>query len=142
MLETSSRCASRVEFSAITAKTTSPGLRYLRPSLRGISLQLGGKMEETRTILCEAIPASRRASSKELKRSLCLPTPLVKNSLFGTMLFPNFDVSCLGVKMGTLVKSTRMSLSHMDGRQQDLQKIYQPLARPIPARRRLLRPRP
>src|ERR1035437_4945867 len=127
MLETSSRCASRVEFSAITAKTTSPGLRYLRPSLRGISLQLGGKIEETRTILCEAIPASLRASSKELKRSLCLPTPLVKNSFFGTMLFPNFDVSSLLLKMVALVKGTRMSLTHSDGRQQDLRGICQPL---------------
>jgi hypothetical protein len=72
-------------------------------------------MEETRTRFCEAMPASRRASSKELKRSLCLPTPLVKNSFFGTMLFPNFDVSSLGVKMVALVKGTRMSLSHPDG---------------------------
>jgi hypothetical protein len=31
------------------------------------------------------------------------------------MLFPNFDVSSLGVKMGPLVKSTRMSLSYPDG---------------------------
>jgi hypothetical protein len=58
------------------------------------------------------------------------------------MLFPNFDVSSLGVKMVTLVKGTRMSLSHLDGRQQDLQGICQPLAQIIPARQRLLQPEP
>jgi hypothetical protein len=58
------------------------------------------------------------------------------------MLFPNFDVSSLGVKMGALVKGTRMSLSHLDGRQQDLQGFCQPLAQIIPARRRLFRPEP
>ena len=46
-------------------------------------------MDETRTRFCAAIPASRRASSKEVRRSLCLPTPFVKNKRFGTMLFPN-----------------------------------------------------
>src|ERR1700760_1193897 len=93
MLETTRRCGSRVEFSAMTEKTTSPWSRYLRPSLRETTLQRGGKMELTRTRFCEAMPASRRASSKEVKRSLCLPTPLVKKSFFGTMFFPNFYVS-------------------------------------------------
>ena|SRR5580698_2521781 len=46
-------------------------------------------MDETRTRFCAAIPASRRANSKEVRRSLCLPTPFVKNNRFGTMLFPN-----------------------------------------------------
>src|ERR1035438_2738843 len=93
MLETTSRCGSRVEFSATTAKTTSPGERYLRPSLRVTSLHCGGKMEETRTRFCAAIPASRRANSKEVNRSLCFPTPLVKNRRFGTMLLPNAEPS-------------------------------------------------
>src|SRR5579871_106682 len=93
MLDTISRCGSRVEFSAITANTTSPSLRYLRPSFRGTTLQYGGKIELTRTRFWLAMPASRRASSNEVKRSLCLPTPLVKNSFFGTMPFPNFYVS-------------------------------------------------
>jgi hypothetical protein len=35
------------------------------------------------------MPASRNASSKEVSRSLCFPTPLVKNKRLGTMLFPN-----------------------------------------------------
>jgi hypothetical protein len=30
---------------------------------------------------------------KRVNRSLCLPTPLVKKSFFGTMLFPNFYVT-------------------------------------------------
>jgi hypothetical protein len=68
-------------------------IQILLPFLaREIILQRGGKMELTRTRFWEAIPASRRASSKEVKRSLCLPTPLVKKSFFGTMLFPNFYV--------------------------------------------------
>jgi len=53
--------------SAMTAKTTSPGERYFSPSLRGMSLQCGGKMEETRTRFCAAMPASRSASSNEVR---------------------------------------------------------------------------
>src|SRR5580658_9612483 len=89
MLEATSRCGSRVEFSATTAKTTSPGERYFSPSLRVTSLHSGGKMEETRTRFCAATPASRRAISNEVSRSLCFPTPLVKKRRFGTMLLPN-----------------------------------------------------
>src|SRR6185312_12741775 len=63
--------------------------RYFSPSLRGMSLQFGGKMDETRTRFCEAMPASRSAISKEVRRSLCLPTPLVKKRRFGTMSLPN-----------------------------------------------------
>src|SRR5882724_268111 len=87
--EANSRCASRVEFSATTAKTTSPGLRYFTPSLRASSLQFGGKMEETRTRFWAAIPASRSANSKEVSRSRCFPTPLVKKIRLGTMSLPN-----------------------------------------------------
>src|SRR5437588_3770314 len=88
MLEAIRRWGSRLEFSATTAKTTSPGLRYLRPSLREISLQWGGKIDETRTRLVAAIPASRNANSKEVRRSLCLPTPFVRKMRFGTMFSP------------------------------------------------------
>src|SRR5437868_13297878 len=88
MLEDISRCGSRLEFSATTENTTSPGERYLSPSLRETSLQLGGKIDETRTRFCEAIPASRSASSNEVRRSLCFPTPLVRKIRFGTMLLP------------------------------------------------------
>jgi hypothetical protein len=35
------------------------------------------------------MPASRRASSKEVRRSRCFPTPLVKKIFFGTMSLPN-----------------------------------------------------
>src|SRR5579875_3163146 len=124
MLETMRRCGSRVEFSAITAKTISPWLRYLRPSLRGMILHCGGKIEETRTRFCEAIPASRRASSNEVSRSLCLPTPLVKKSFFGTMLLPNFDVPSVDSKDGFLCEGSRMSLSHPDGRKQQMRGFF------------------
>src|SRR5580658_1037814 len=128
MLQARSRCASRVEFSAITANTTSPSCRYLRPSLRGIILHCGGKMDETRTKFCEAMPASRRASSHEVNRSLCLPTPLVKKSLFGTMLFPNFYVPSVGVRLVTDFFRTRMSLSHLGGSKLNFRQIYRHVA--------------
>src|SRR5438067_2088403 len=72
------RCGSRVAFSLITAKRTCPGSRYFNPEERGISLQRGGKMLETRTRLHAAMPAERSAISKLVRRSLCTPTPLVK----------------------------------------------------------------
>src|SRR5579863_5684453 len=89
MDEARSRWASWVEFSATTANTTSPGLRYFTPSLRASILQFGGKMEDTRTRFCAAMPASRNASSNDVKRSRCFPTPLVKNIRLGTMFLPN-----------------------------------------------------
>ena len=70
-------------------KTTSPGCKYLTPSLRASSLQFGGKIEDTRTRFWAAIPASRKASSNEVNRSRCFPTPLVKKIRFGTMSLPN-----------------------------------------------------
>src|ERR1700686_1674800 len=91
MLEATRRCGSRLEFSATTAKTTSPGLRNFCPCARLSNLQLGGKMEETRTRFCAAMPASRSASSNEVRRSLCLPTPLVKKRRVGTMFMPNLE---------------------------------------------------
>src|ERR1035437_3334876 len=87
--EASRRGGSWVEFSATTANTTSPGDRYVSPCARGTSLQLGGKMEETRTRFCAAMPASRKASSKEVRRSRLFPTPLVKKIFLGTMSLPN-----------------------------------------------------
>src|SRR5689334_13297097 len=49
-------------------------------------------MEDTRTRFCDAMPASRSASSKEVKRSLCFPTPLVRKSRLGTMSLPNSKI--------------------------------------------------
>src|SRR5579871_528859 len=89
MLAASSRCGSRVEFSATTANATSPWCRYFSPWVRESSLHCGGKMEDTRTRFCDAMPASRSASSKEVKRSRCFPTPLVKKTLLGTMFVAN-----------------------------------------------------
>src|SRR5664279_3562352 len=60
-------------------------------------------MEETRTRFCEAMPASRRASSNDVNRSLCLPTPLVKKIFFGTMLFPNFYVSSVSYEVAVFL---------------------------------------
>src|ERR1035441_5350137 len=99
----------------MTENTTSPGFRYVRPSLRGITLHCGGKMEETRTKFCEAIPASLRANSNDVNRSLCFPTPLVKKIFFGTMLFPNFYVSSVSLNILHCVQGSRMSLSHPGG---------------------------
>src|SRR5580700_3412612 len=87
--EANRRWASWVEFSATTANTTSPGLRYFTPSLRASILQFGGKMEETRTRFWAAMLASRSANSKDVNRSRCFPTPLVKNIRLGTMSLPN-----------------------------------------------------
>src|SRR5579862_3050504 len=68
----------------MTQKATWPYLRCLRPSLREINLQCGGKIEETRTMLQAAMPAFRNASSKLESRSRCFPTPLVRKILVAT----------------------------------------------------------
>src|SRR5580700_8841633 len=78
------RCGSRVWFSLITVNATCPGLRCFKPSVREISLQCGGKIEETRTMLQAAMPALRSANSKLERRSRCFPTPLVRNIFFAT----------------------------------------------------------
>src|ERR1700739_4214283 len=78
------RCGSFVEFSLITVNATCPGLISFNPSLREISLQLGGKIELTRTMLHAAIPAFRSASSKLDSLSRCFPTPLVRKIFFAT----------------------------------------------------------
>jgi hypothetical protein len=57
---------------------------YFNPSLREISLQLGGKIEDTRTMLHAAIPAFRSASSKLDNLSRCFPTPLVRKIFLAT----------------------------------------------------------
>src|ERR1700680_3558954 len=84
MLAAIKRCGSLVEFSLITVKATWPGRMCFRPSLREINLQLGGKMEDTRTILQAAMPALRHANSKLESRSRCLPTPLVRKIRLAT----------------------------------------------------------
>src|ERR1700683_1950730 len=84
MLAAIRRCASFVEFSLITVKATWPGLMCFKPSLREISLQYGGKIEDTRTMLHAAIPALRRASSKLDSRSRGFTPPLVRKIFFAT----------------------------------------------------------
>src|SRR6266436_2753359 len=84
MLAAIRRCGSLVEFSLMTVKATWPGRMCFNPSLREISLQLGGKMEETRTMLHAAMPALRSASSKLESLSRCFPTPLVRKIFLAT----------------------------------------------------------
>src|SRR5204863_9143535 len=84
MLAAMRRCASLVEFSLITVKATCPGFMCFSPSMREINLQLGGKMEETRTMLQAAMLALRRASSKLESLSRCFPTPFVRKIFFAT----------------------------------------------------------
>src|SRR5579885_2739622 len=84
MLAAIRRCGSLVEFSLITVNATCPGRMCFKPSLREISLQFGGKIEETRTILHAAIPALRNASSKLESLSRCFPTPLVRKIFLAT----------------------------------------------------------
>src|ERR1700676_3481729 len=86
------RCASRVEFSLMTVKATCPGWICFKPSLREINLQLGGKMEDTRTILHAAMPALRSASSKLDNRSRCFPTPFVRKIFFATNAMSGAEV--------------------------------------------------
>src|SRR2546423_15330447 len=87
----SKRCSSWLEYSATTETTTSPGSKYGSPCAREINLHCGGKMEETRTRFWAAIPASRSASSNDVRRSLCLPFPLVKKIRLGTMSLDNSE---------------------------------------------------
>src|SRR5438445_10885568 len=84
LLAAISRCGSRVEFSLIPVNATCPGFMCFSPSLREISLQFGGKMDDTRTMLHAAMPALRSASSKLESLSRCLPTPLVRKIFFAT----------------------------------------------------------
>src|ERR1700730_18365340 len=82
------------------------------PSLRDISLQLGGKIEETRTMLHAAMPALRSASSKLESLSRCLPTPLVRNIFLATnAMVPVCGASVvLGWKFFLLWKSNKKAL--------------------------------
>src|SRR5712671_3823755 len=95
MLAAISRCGSRVEFSLMTVKATWPGRMCFKPSLREINWQLGGKIEDTRTMLHAAIPALRNASSKLESRSRCFPTPLVRKIFFATNAMRGAGVRCL-----------------------------------------------
>src|ERR1700758_3742696 len=131
MLDATRRCGSRVEFSATTANTTSPGFRYFNPSLRVTNFACGGKIDETRTRFCAATPASRSANSKEVRRSLCFPTPFVKNSRFGTMLFPNFYFLQFASEQKPRVKSGDRKKSRRKYVRSRNHKATQPPAKPL-----------
>src|ERR1700694_3859254 len=68
----------------MTVKATCPSLMCFNPSLREINLQLGGKIDDTRTMLHAAIPALRKANSKLESLSRCFPTPLVRKIFLAT----------------------------------------------------------
>jgi len=88
-------------------------LMCFSPSLREINLQLGGNIDDTRTMLHAAIPAFRNASSKLDSLSRCLPTPLVRNIFFATnAMVPvcRASVSSLRVKVFPLWKSNKKKL--------------------------------
>jgi hypothetical protein len=87
-----------VEFSLITVNATWPGRMYFKPSLREMSLQFGGKIDDTRTMLHAAIPAFRNASSKLDNLSRCLPTPLVRKIFLAT----NAIVPVCGASVGSV----------------------------------------
>jgi hypothetical protein len=70
-----------------------PGISSFMLSFLGRILQPGGKILDTCTRLHFSMPASLRASSYERSSSLCVPTPLVKNTFVGTNLH-NCDVCC------------------------------------------------
>jgi hypothetical protein len=68
----------------MTTWRTWPDLRSFCPSWEEISLQCGGKIDDTRTRLNCAMPALRSAISKLESFSRCLPTPFVRKIRFGT----------------------------------------------------------
>jgi len=72
------------EFLDITVKTISPGTSIFSPSGFSMISHFGGRMELTVTRLNFSIPASRSAISNDSSISLCLPTPVVKKTFFGT----------------------------------------------------------
>src|SRR3989344_2078279 len=80
------RFGSFVEFLAITVKAICPGRSSFKPSSRDILLQPGGRMLDIVTIFKGSMPASRNATSNEVKYSLCRPTPLVKNIFVATII--------------------------------------------------------
>src|SRR5436305_13406637 len=108
MLAAMRRCGSLVEFSLITVKATWPGLRCFKPSLREMSLQFGGKMEETRTMLQAAIPALRKANSKLESLSRCFPTPFVRQIFFATKaMVPVFRAAMTGSRERILYRAAQ-----------------------------------
>src|SRR3981189_963106 len=52
------------------------------------------------------MPASRRASSKDVSRSRCFPTPLVKKIRLGTMSLPNSFASRKSNRLGKSKSNT------------------------------------
>jgi hypothetical protein len=78
------RFGSLVEDRAKIVKATCPGFKYLLPSCLEIILHCGGFILDTDTRFRSAISASRNASSKLVRQSLCIPFPFVRNIILGT----------------------------------------------------------
>jgi hypothetical protein len=77
------RPASLVSARAMTQKVISPGLSMVTPTLRVMSSQFAGRIEETLTRFCCSISASRSAYSKAESRCRWMPMPRVRNTLLG-----------------------------------------------------------
>src|SRR5215470_13983829 len=94
-----------------------------KPSLREISLQFGGNIDDTRTMLHAAIPALRSASSKLESLSRCLPTPLVRKIFFATnAMEPVFRASVNGLRSKKFLGNAKVtrrysSINHFHGLQ-------------------------
>src|SRR2546428_14194972 len=69
---------------AITVKAICPGSRCFLPSSLVTILHSGGIILDTETRFRSLIAASRKASSKLVRYSLCNPLPFVKNIIFAT----------------------------------------------------------
>src|SRR4029079_3847927 len=80
------RLRSLVSDRAMTQCVISPGFNNFSPRLRGMILQLGGRMDETLTRLQYATPALRSACSNDASFSRWTPTPLVRNMCVGTIV--------------------------------------------------------
>jgi hypothetical protein len=87
-----------VSFLAITQNVIPPGISCFNPSDREICLQFGGNILDTYTRLHFSIPAFLKASSKDARRSLWTPTPLVKKIFVGTIII--FIVFFLSLSFG------------------------------------------
>src|SRR3989338_3458410 len=97
--------------------TICPGFSSVTPFTFGMILQFGGRMLETETRLNFSMPASRSASSKLASRSLCRPTPFVRNSFAGIIAAsPCYafasSVSCPRLNAPTASTRSRTAMSY------------------------------
>jgi hypothetical protein len=68
---------------ARTQKVSSPGLKVATPDARGINSQPGGRIDDTVTMFCCSMSASRREYSNAVRRCRWVPTPWVRKTHLG-----------------------------------------------------------